>query len=199
MININIDNGFLSNKISLTTWYGDKPLAYYVESLRSQLYELVRPPQPNSAEYPDYIYDEEVTDGSFSIDELGTLCGNWFQEGGLRSDSWHDWEKTLAFGYDVYYPDQIKIGIGLFDYGFALKNEDNPIRPENVSTSSGIVTYYLYNANNVEIGVPTSSRIGLMVVQMLSDTRIKLEIFEDSTSTSREFTSAALYYVRDYV
>lgn len=199
LLNKDINNGFLSSNLPLTTIYGDKPLSYYTEPLRTQLYDSVTAPTPNPAEYPDYVYDENVTDGEFAIDELGALVGNWFMEGGIRLDGWYDWDKTLAFGYDVYYPEQIRIGCGLYQYAFALKNEDNPTRPEDVSTSSGIVTYYLYNASNTTIGLPTAGRIGIMVVQMLSDVRIKLQVFEDTTSTSREFTSEALFYIRDYV
>lgn len=194
LINKNIDNGFLSQKLPPTTIYGDKPLSYYVEPLRSQLYELVKAPQP--VEEFDYIYDQNVTDGEFAIDKLGTLCGNWFQEGKFRADGWYDWDITLAFGYDVYYPNQIIIGIGTSYNAFAIKNEDNHIRPENVSVANGAVAYYLYNASNTSKGIPYSSRTGLMMVQMLSDTRIKIEIFDDITSDKREFTNAALYYQR---
>lgn len=43
---------------------------------------------------------------------------------------------------------------------------------------------------------PSGERSALMMVQMLSDTRIQLEIFEDTTSESRNFTSASSFYVR---
>jgi len=194
VINKDIDNGFLSEKYPAVTLYGDKPLSYYNEPLRTQLYEMVCPLQPSND--PDFVYDEEVTDGEFAIDELGTLCGNWLLEGCFDSQSWYEWTDTLAFGYDVYYPDQIRIGIGTYSNAFALNKEDNPVRPEDVTVSSGAVAYYLYNANNVSNEVFMTSREKLMMVQMLSDTRIKIEIFDDTTSVSRAFTSGALYYVR---
>lgn len=194
VLNKNINNGFLNQKHPPTTIYGDKPLFYYTEPLRSELYSLVKAPQP--PENPDYVYDQNVTDGEFALDLAGTLRGNWFEESGFRADGWYDWDKTLAFGYDVLYPDQIVIGSGKYQYQFALKNEDNPIRPEVVSTSSGVVTYYLYNGHNTSIGMPTGSRTGLMIVEMLSDTRIKIEIFDDETSETREFSANALIYVR---
>jgi len=194
VINKNINNGFLSQKHPATTIYGDKPLSYYSEPFRTQLYELVKPPK--ISEDPDYVYDGEVTDGEFALDQIGSLCGNWFKEGCFRLDGWYEWEDTLAFGNDVYYPNQIRIGIGTHSNAFAINNEDNPIKPENISVSSGAVAYYLYNANNTSKGVPTASRIGLMMVQMLNDTRVKLEIFDDITSDSREFTTDASYYVR---
>lgn len=196
LLNKNIDNGFLSKNMPVTTKYGDKPLSYYCEPLRTQLYELVQAPNPNPADYPDFVYDGEVTDGEFAIDKLGTLSGNWLLENGVRADGWYDWEATLSFGYDVYYPDQIRIGSGKYYHVFAIKNDDNPIRPEEVSTSSGPVAYYIYNGSNTLFGAPTGNREGLMMVQMLSDTRIKLEIFDDIISGSRAFTNSALYYVR---
>ncbi len=196
VINKNINNAFISEKYPIVTLYGDKPLWYYNEPLRTQLYALVKPPQP--AEDPDYVYSGGVTDGEFVLDQPGTLCGNWFREG-CFSDGWYKWEDQLAFAYDNFYPDQIRIGIGKdIPYNnFAIKNEDNPTKPEDVTIASGAVAYYLYNTNNTGAGgLPRGERIGLMMVRMLSDTRIKLEIFNDTTSESREFTSAAWYYQR---
>ena len=194
IVNQNINNGFISEKHPRTTLYGDKPLSYYNEPLRTQLYSLVKPPQPSDD--PEYVYNEGVTDGEFAYDELGTLSGNWFEEGCFIATGWYEWDNTLAFGYDNFYPEQIRIATGKISNSFAIKNEDNPIMPKDVNITSGAVAYYLYNANNTSKGIPTSSRVGLMMVQMLSDTRIKLEIFEDITSETRQFTSAALYYVR---
>ncbi len=195
VLNKNINNGFLSQKLPFTTIYGDKPLSYYGEPLRSELYALVKPPTPT--EEPDYVYDGGVTDGEFAIDKLGSLRGQWFREGGYLPSGWYEWDVMLSFGYDVYYKNQIRIALGSYSNAFAISSEDGPVDPKDVSVASGVVTYYLYNANNTSKGLPpTTARSGLMIVQMLSDTRIKLEIFDDTTSTTRAFTSAALYYVR---
>lgn len=194
VINKNINNNFISQKYPIVSLYGDKPLLYFTEALRTQLYELVKPGQP--AEDHDYIYDKGVTDGEFAYDQLGTLNGNWFEEGCFDSSSWYEWENTLSFGYDVYYIDQIRIGIGKYGNSYAIKNTDNPINPKDVSVESEAISYYLYNANSTSKGLPTGNRIGLMMIEMLSDTRIRLEIFDDLTSVTREFTSASLYYVR---
>lgn len=196
LLNKDIDNGFISDKMPLTTKYGDKPLLRYTEPLRSQLYALVKPPTPNTVEYPDFTYDGDVTDGEFAVDVAGTLSGNWIQEGKINSGGWYEWEDTLSFGYDMYYPDKIVIGSGKYYNAFILKNEDNPIRPENANTTLGKISYYLYSASNTVAGIPTGPRTGIMIVQMLSDNRIKLEIFEDTVSTSRDFTNEALYYSR---
>jgi len=194
LINKDVNNVFISQNYPVATLYGDKPLTYYAEPLRSQLYALVKPVQP--VEEPDYVYDGGVTDGEFALDQAGTLLGNWFREDCLRPDGWYEWEDTLSFGYDIFYTDQIWIGIGTYSNTFAIKNEDNPINPEDVSVESGIVTYYIYNANNTNKGLPTGDPMGVMLVQMLSDSRIKLEIFEGITSGPSEFTGNASYYVR---
>lgn len=194
VLNLNVNNAFISNKYQINTIYGDKPLSYYVEPLRTQLYALVKP--------ADSGYTGGVTDGRFVYDVPGTLCGNWFQEGCLDSVMWYENEDTLTFAYDNFYPDQIRIGIGknLIHNLFALKNEDNPVKPEDVTTASGAVAYYLYDARNTGAGrLPGGERIGLMIVQMLSDTRLKLEIFFDPALEDAEFTAAAWYYVRDPV
>lgn len=150
-------------------------------------------------ENPSFVYDEDVTDGEFMIDQLGALSGNWFEEGSYNETGWYEWEDTLAFGYDVYFPEQIRIAIGkdLPFQNFAINNNDHPTKPENITKESGIITYYLYNANNTGVdGLPTGERIGLMMVQMLSDSRIRVEIFDDAISENRNFTDASWYYQR---
>lgn len=194
VINKNIDNGFLSSLLPLSTIYGDKPLTYYVESLKTQFYSLVKPAPP--VDNHDYIYDIGVKDGEFALDKAGTLQGNWYQEGGFRPDGWYDWDITLSFGYDVYFPDQILIASGKYDYAFATKLEDNPKRPDEVSVEDGLVTYYIYDSRSTINAVPYGDRVGILLVQMLSDTKIRLEVLENSTIESSQFTNASLYYIR---
>ncbi len=196
LLNKNIVNGFINKNLPLTTIYGDKPLSYYIEPLRTQLYSLVMPPE--AIDNPAFIYDEGVTDGLFTQDKIGSLSGNWFEEGSFADGKYFQWEQTLAFTNDVYYPNQIRIAIGK-DIPFqnlAVITQDSPINPGDVTIESGIITYYLYNANNTYAGVPTGSRIGLMLVQMLSDTRIRVEIFWDTVSENKEFTDSSWFYER---
>lgn len=127
VINQNINNAFISQDYPTVTLFGDKPLSYYAEPLKTQLYSMVKPANP--IDEPDYVYDIGVTDGEFVFDQLGTLCGNWVKEVDNNSEAQYNWEDTLAFCYDVYYPDQIRIGIGTSSNAFALKSEDNPINP----------------------------------------------------------------------
>ena len=193
LINKNINNTFISTNYPSVTLYGDKPLSYYTEPLKSQLYALVKPPLP--ADEPDYVYDGGVTDGNFVYDVQGTLLGNWFTESSITAE-WYEWEDQLSFSYDLFYTNQIRIAAGNYSTPIALNNTDNLIAPESVTTASGAVAYYIYNANVTNKGLPTGERIGLLMVQMLSDTRIKLEIFTDTTSIAHAFTSNAIIYVR---
>jgi hypothetical protein len=193
VLNKNATNELLSGYYPVVSLYADKPLSYYAEPLKSELYSLVKPPQPIGD--PDYVYDGEVTDGKFVYDIAGTLRGNWFKENNMPS-SWYEWTTALSFSYDNFYTDQIRITIGTTSTPYVLNNNDSPIKPEDVSVSSGAVAYYIYNGNNTNKGIPTGTRTGLMMVQMLSDSRIELEIFDDTTSTSRAFTSSAVYYIR---
>jgi phage tail sheath gpL-like len=61
---------------------------------------------------------------------------------------------------------------------------------------SGAVAYQLYNGNNASEGAPTGPRVGLMMAQMLTDDTLRIEIFNDTTSTARAFTDAAWRYER---
>lgn len=193
VMNKNVNNAFLSTNYPLVTLYGDKPLKYYTEELQTQLYSLIKPAKTND---PDYVYDGGVTDGEFVQDKAGSLKGNWLEENSANSSAFYDSTDMLSFTFDIYFTDQIRIAVGLYSNAFALKNSDNPIAPEDVSTESGLVTYYLYNANNTELGEPTGDCMGLMLVQMLDESRLRLQIFEGVTSGTQNFTSEALIYVR---
>ncbi len=193
VLNLNIVNQFLNTNYPRTTIYGDKPLSFYTEPLKTQLYSLVL---PHEALDTTYTYDGGVTDGTFVYDINGTLSGNWFRESYLDENDWYEWADTLSFCYDVYYTDQIRIAIGTWYNAFAINNDDSPLKPEEANTASGIITYYLYNANNTTYGLPTDTQpMAVMLVQMISDTRIKVEIF-DFANASGDFSSAATFYVR---
>ena len=68
-------------------------------------------------------------------------------------------------------------------------------RPENIGTGR-TTAFPLYNGNIVSSGEPAQARIGLMMVEMIDDNRIKIEIFDYTTNDSRLFTSSSCYYTR---
>ena len=72
--------------------------------------------------------------------------------------------------------------------------QDNASKFENVTPASGKVTYKLFNAGDFDPN--TGVRQGLLIVQMITDKKIRIEFFDDTTSTEHDFTSNAKIYVR---
>jgi hypothetical protein len=198
VMNRNILQPFVNPKrYGYTQLYGDSPLKYFVEPYKSQLYAKV-------------LREGEDKDGKFCYDQRGKLIGTWVEENAppdpFKVPDWGRYQ--LSFAYDVYRPTLIRISLG--DDFLALPGEplsllpaglyfvqDGAIPPENVTPSSGKVTYYLYGeSGGGEFPPVRGERRGLLIVQMLSEDRIKVEAFGDTTSTTREFTSRARIYVR---
>lgn len=201
VMNKNISNAFINPNYPYMSKYGDAPLKYYEnETLRDQLYSLVKSPD-NLEGYA--LYPLKTTDGKFVFDKAGTLLGNWFRDGTKA----YLWEEQLSFSYDCFYPDKLRIAIGRENATkcmlFAVKSDSPvPLKPEGVTKDSGPVAYQIYNGYNTQYGEPVSTsgpepiRIGLIMVQMLSDTKLKIEIFTDKTSESLPFTGNAWFYTR---
>ncbi len=192
LMNKNISNGFLSAHHPPSTVYGDAPLKYYESPLRESLYDLVKPTG-------EPAYDQAfwgVKDGKFVFDQAGRLIGNWFREGTVG----YVFADHLSFCYDFFYTNQLRIAIGKDNATqcklFAVKGPlADSSRPENIRIGQ-TTAFPLYNGNIVSSGEPAQARIGLMMVEMIDDNRIKIEIFDDTTNDSRLFTSAACYYSR---
>ncbi len=192
LMNKNVSNGFLHANYPPSTLYGDAPLKYYESPLKESLYALVKP--TGEPAYDSAFWG--VKDGKFVFDQPGRLIGNWFREG---TDGYM-FADHLSFCYDFFYTDQLRIAIGKDNATqcklFAVKG---PLlessKPENVIADQR-TAFQLYNGNNVNSGEPAGTRIGLMMVEMVADDRIKIEIFNDETSNFLPFTSAACYYIR---
>lgn len=185
VVNRNVNQPFVNPKrYGYTSIYGDSPLKYFKEPYRSQLYSKVLREGPDK-------------DGKFCYDQKGKLIGNWFAENTPSNPATiSDYGKyQIAFAYDVFKPDMIRISIGGDFFPGVFFVQDEAIPPENVTKESGKITYYLFN-NSFEFPSTRGQRVGLMIVQMLSDDKIKIEVFQDATSTTRNFTSNAKIYVR---
>jgi hypothetical protein len=194
VMNREIANPLINQHHPANTLYGDAPLKYYGDSaLRESLYALVRP-----IDDPEYSAPSQAAkDGVFVFDQPGKLIGDWFRDGTLA----YEWEEQLSFSYACFYPDQLRIAIGRENATqcmlFAVKSADPaPTRPEDVTVASGAAAYQLYNGNVVSKGAPTGPRVGLMMVQMLTDDTLRIEIFNDAISPTRAFTDAACNYER---
>jgi hypothetical protein len=158
--------------------HGDSPLKYFTEPLRSDLYAKVN--RVNGSK-----------DGQFCYDTVGTLEGNWFLQGLPEKDSTNvsNGDKQLCFAYDVSDGSVIRICIGgtVASAGLYYVQAGAPT-PESVTVSSGQVNYQLFVDNH-------SPQSGLLMVQLLSDTSVKVEYVAGS-ATSGNFSSNACTYVR---
>jgi hypothetical protein len=65
-----------------------------------------------------------------------------------------------------------------------------PQRPEDVSVVSGKVSYRLTYLDS------SGQQYGLMIVQMLTDSQIKIEVFVGSEAATAEFDAPAQVYIR---
>ena len=166
------DDVMLTGLVNLSRYpkgeeHTDAPLKYYAEPLRSQLYAKVLRIGPD-------------LDGKFDFDIAGRLSGNWFGE----SD-----QAPLAFAYDTYDPTLVRIatssGLALAPSVFGIASGDR--EPRDISVASGAVVYTI-----TRTGAPS----GRMLVQMLSDDRIRVEIFTPATASVTGFTGAAKVFVR---
>lgn len=180
-INLNQQQPFANHwRYTGYSLYGDQPLKYYKEPLRSQLYALVNRSGPDK-------------DGTFCYDLAGKLSGNWFLEGipsNMEATNIENGTMEVAFAYSVSDPSLINISIGgtIFTNGVYFAQTGAP-DPSAVSTAEGKVSYHLYNA-------PGGTRVGLLIAEMLSEERVKLEAFSDTVSDSRDFTAGAKIYFR---
>ena len=158
------------------------PFKYFTEPLRSQLYAKIRrvPSAPDR-------------DGKIDYDIAGRLVGSWFHETvpkTMETSGPNGWPKSLAFAYDFNDPSQVRVSIGgtIATPGVWAVPADAP-RPENVSTSSGVVTYRLLH-------IFQQFQSGLMLVEMQAADRIRVQVFEGSQASTATFDSRAQIYVR---
>lgn len=160
------------------TLHTDSPFKYFSEPLRSQLYALVRRNAPDK-------------DGRIDYDISGKLIGNWFHESVPVSESMMPpaWPKQLAFCPDSNEPSELRISIGgtVCPAGkFKPSPEDPPF--DEVGVSAGAVTYHL--------SYTESGYCGIMMVQLIDSTHLKVEVFPDAVGEGLPFTANAKIYTR---
>lgn len=151
--------------------------------------------------------------GKIDYDIDGRLVGNWFVEGsgGYPAQYVPDAYKNHAsFVYDDIDPAHIIVSFGNFGGAptqFSVEN--NSPDPKDISVSSGVVKYKLVDteyvlgngnlwdrftyANDVR-AIGGSYVKGVALVQMISDRRLKLELFPNWTDAS--FDDKAMLYER---
>ena len=179
--------------------YGDfgahpvSPYKYFTAELRNLYYSKVRvlegvPVAP------------ATLDGRVDWGVRGRLAGDWFHSSLANAPastitSPQGNAGTLSFAYDWYRNEpRISVG-GTIAAAGLLATKDifastwNSPDPNTVSVASGLVAYQ---------GFPLLGQIGegWMLVQMLSDERIKVEYFKGAPAKPTAFTAAAQEYVR---
>lgn len=175
--------GFVTpSRYSDGTLHCVSPWKYFTEPLRSQLYaKIYRAPGASDR------------DGKIDVDVPGRLAGAWFDSSVPKTSEAagpNGWPKQLGFVYDLYDPSIVRISIGGTIAPAGLWGiDDTAPRPVDVSTASGLVAYRLRYA------FQTNVSYGVMLVQMTSDTEIRVEVFVGATSATA-FTANARTYVR---
>ncbi len=180
------------------------PFDYFEEPFRTQLLEKNPRTVPPLGGKIDYDID-------------GRLAGNWFEEntggyqgGGARPEYW---STHLSFVYDHIDTGHIVVSIG--NYGGETKQaavKNNSPDPKDVSVSSGLVKYelvryelYLENGRPWDRMSPAKNLKaknndfveGTVLVQMISDRKIKFEAFPGKTASKvAGFTEKSKTYER---
>src|SRR3989344_4154500 len=171
-------------------------IEYFAEPLKTEIQEK------NLRKVPPF-------GGKIDYDIDGKLVGNWFREGtdyqGKGSDCTY-YECHLSVSYDYINPDLIKISIpnsgiehelckGCLG-AFSVKG--NTPDPADISVKNGIVKYELLTLELEEYkSIYPNGVIGVFMVQMLTDRRIKAEVFPLKTKEEvTGFTSKAKIYDR---
>ncbi|OGC14400.1 hypothetical protein A2526_04115 [candidate division WOR-1 bacterium RIFOXYD2_FULL_36_8] len=182
VLNRNSPQAFINTSHYVTmNIYSDAPLKYFIEPIKSQLYDTVRRLGSDK-------------DGKFCYDQAGKLIGGWFLSDVTETDITSSpavGTKEVAFVYDNYDPTQIMISVGgtVFSKGvYYVQNAADD--PASITVASGKATYKLYSSSQ------EANRVGIMVVQMTGDSQVKIEAFSDTSIDEIEFTSAAYNYIR---
>lgn len=179
------DNFFVvRDRYHFRTLFGERPLRYFNEPLRSQLYGHVRRQGADK-------------EGRFDYDIAGRLTGAWFHESlpaDNRSTGPDGWTRNLAFVYWHEEPDVPVVVVGgtiLPPLVYWIANGDPAF--DDVDVSDGPVLYRLHIARPD----PLSPRIPnyLLMVQLESDNRILVEVFS-GTGMPTAFTDRAERYSR---
>ncbi len=169
--------------------YGDQtlhavsPWKYFTPALQAQLYpQIYRSPAA-----PD-------KDGKIDFGVAGRLVGDWFLQG-MPIDSTnrpYGWSRSMSFASDYYDPAQVRISVGgtIGQPGVWAIDATAP-RPETVSVASGVVSYKLYSP--FDAGFPS---VGVLLVQMLTDSQIKVELFMGTSVGTPQFDANASTFIR---
>ncbi len=157
----------------------------FTEELKSQIYQKVK-------------RTKEPRCGVFDFDIRGKLVGNWFLEG---TDGWsgeEGYKNYLAFVYDAYDPQYLRVSLGEKLGGFLSRVEGNAPDFKDVDVNSGEVVYKLIGVGEGDefLGNPLSEIVvATLLVKMVNEEKIKVEVF-DGNLQNPSFTQNAKFYTR---
>ena len=176
--------------------------AYFVEPIKSQL-------------LAKNIREKEPRGGKIDYDVDGKLVGNWFVEnsGGYAglNRGIDNYKTHLAFAYDGLDPSLVVVSMGNFNNEpkqFAVIN--NKPDPISIDKSDGIIKYELvdidymiqgtgeyWDRRNYAKGIKAIGRgdvLGVVLVQMIEDRKIKFEVFPGKTASEvNGFSNPKIY------
>lgn len=161
------------------------PYRYFTEPWRSFLYARVRT-------FDGVPIDK---DGRTDYGVAGRLAGDWFHASLANAPDYtingpEGWPKSLSFAYDwVDGTPRISIGGTISEAG-VLKPAASDPDPRTVDVARGLVVY-----TGAWTGIGRL-QAGWVVVQMLSDTRIRVEYVAGTQPRPTGFSAAAQEYVR---
>ncbi|HTR78619.1 MAG TPA: hypothetical protein VMH39_10925 [Gemmatimonadaceae bacterium] len=175
--------GFLDTaRYPVETQHYLSPWAYFTPDLQAQIYPHVYR-APTAAD----------KDGKVDFDVAGRLVGVWYLQG-MPADSSYEpygWPKTIAFVYDYYDPSLVRIAVGGTVGPAGVWGIDSTAPPpKTVSVASGVVTYRLYDIFDWH------PQQGVMLVQMVNDSTLKVEMFPGNLGSTAEFDGNAFTFVR---
>lgn len=203
---VNFDMGTMVKTINLPfidpKLYGlgslhcDSPIKHFPKDMQNALYAKVRRLGPDK-------------DGKICYDVDGKLSGNWIAQDAksfdpLKKDNYDSY--FVSFVYGNYDPSKMTISIGNDSFFTSVTGnttlqgahvfyvQDDAVKFEDVTPSSGKQVYKLYDTGEFDPNL--NQRVGLLIVQMLDDQKIKIELFDDTTADNHDFTSNAKIYVR---
>jgi len=191
-----IEQPFLDPALyGLSSLHCDSPIKHFPVDMQAALYARVQRLGVDK-------------DGRICYDKAGTLSGNWIAEKAPRDPNKTDHFDSyfVSFVYGNQDPSKMVISIGNDSFFTSLNGQPDFQREkvfyvqkgapkfEDVTQASGKVTYKLYGTG--EFDIPLNQRVGLLIAQLLTNEKIKIEFFDDTIGDHRDFTGNAKIYVR---
>lgn len=173
--------GILNSCLLESEAYVDSPIKYFTVGLQTTLYGHIT------------VSGGATQDGRIDYDQSGKLVGNWVLDGHLALDST---DYQLAFVYNVSnHGLRISVGGSLAGGGAVYAVQGGATDFASITQASGQVDYRLYVSSNGDTSV-SGVQYGVLSVQMLSSSQIKVEIFSGNLGSSGTFDGSALIYNR---